>query len=175
MCHGFSGPGVNGMRGYLAERDEDEGALGHARVRDFEAGQADVDVVEEKDVEVERPGAVGDSCRAVAAEFELDGEKAVEQGLRGKIGFECNGGVDEAGLMGESNGIGAVKRGASSDAAEGRKAQSGSGESDLRGTCGAGKICAQADVSRVHGSRVARRAEARRSGRRKVSRKPSVW
>jgi len=58
---------VNGMRGYLAERDEDEGALGHARVRDFEAGQADVDVVEEKDVEVERPGAVGDSCRAVAA------------------------------------------------------------------------------------------------------------
>ena len=96
----------------LVERDEDEGALGEARVRDDETGAADDEIAVEQDVEVEGARAVGEAVGAVAAEVLFDEEQGAEQFEWGEIGFEGGGGVEKAGLVGESDGRGGVERGA---------------------------------------------------------------
>ena len=172
MCHGFSGPGVRGVRGNLAQRYQNKGPHGQARVWDFKAGQAELDVVKEKNVEIERPGSVSDACRAVAAELELDRQQFRKQLPRLQLGFESDYGIHEAGLIGESNRLGPVERGKGGHAAQRFKAQGGGGESGLRWAAQAGKICAHADVGGVHGSRVARGPNPLREGRHKVRSKP---
>ena len=98
------------MRGDLSERDEDEGAGREAGMRDFEVGLGDDLIAEEEDVEVEGAGAVAKAGCAVAAEFALDGEEIFEEGARGEVGFEGDDGVEEAGLVGETDGLGGVER-----------------------------------------------------------------
>ncbi len=89
MCHGSSAARFDDIRGYLVERDENESAFGQPGVGNFEAWKADVEVVEEQDVEVKGSRAIGDPRRAVAAEFELDCQQSRKQLLRVEIGFEC--------------------------------------------------------------------------------------
>ena len=111
------------------ERHEDEGALGEARVRDLKAGVCEDHVAVENKVEIEGAGAVGRAGGAIAAEFEFDGEKRVEQIAWGKMGFKSDNGVYEAGLVGESDGRGGVERGTHGDVAERGEALGGGGES----------------------------------------------
>jgi CO/xanthine dehydrogenase Mo-binding subunit len=75
------------MGSNLSERDKNEGALGKARMRDFEAVLADVSVIEHQNVEVERARAVGDAGRAVAPELVFDGEQGLQQIVRSELCF----------------------------------------------------------------------------------------
>ena len=143
----------------FGEGDEDEGALGEAGVRDFEAGLREDEIAVEKDVKVEGAGTVGEGGGAVAAEEALDGKERFEEDARGERGVECNDGVEEAGLInktgGEADGGGGVKRGAGSDAAEGGEVIKCSGESGSGRAGGAGQVCAEGDVHEGHGTRLA--------------------
>ena len=142
------------MGGNLSERDKDEGALGKAWMRDFEAVLADVLAIEHKDVEVERARTIGDAGRAVAAELVLDGEQGLQQSVWGKVCFKRNDGVEEAGLGGKAYRLGGVKRGLGSDVADGCEARNGSGESCFRRPGAAGKVGAEADVCGWHESQI---------------------
>lgn len=137
---GEAGAGIAGVGSDFGEGNEDEGALGEARVRDFEAGLQEGEIAVEKNVEVEGAGSVGDGGGAVAAEVTLDGEQGVEQGARGEIGVEGDDGVEKAGLRRESDRRSGVKRGAGGDAAEGGEALGGCGECGGRRAGGAGEV-----------------------------------
>jgi hypothetical protein len=164
------------VRGDFTERDEDECALGEARVGDLKAGGGEDEVVKEEDVEVESSGAILEACGAVAAEFVLDGEKGVEQGLRGEIGFEGDNGVDKAGLGSKPDGLGAVEGGSGDDAAEGFEAVGSGGEGGLGRACRAGEICAQGDVGGVHEIKGIAEGDAQGEGwDTGVKTKRSVW
>ena len=107
-------------------------------------------VAEEEEVEIERAGAVGDACGAVAPEVFLDGEQALEQRARGEACFKRDDGVEEAGLLGEADGRGGVERGARGDVAEGGEALGCGGECGLRRAGVAGQVGAHANVGGVH-------------------------
>jgi len=61
------------LRSDFVERDEDEGALGKARMRDLEIEFADDEITDEENVEIESAGAVGDAGGTVASKLALDG------------------------------------------------------------------------------------------------------
>lgn len=151
---GAAGAGIAGMGSDFVQRDEDEGALGEARVRDFQAGLADDQIAVEENVEVEGTGAVGDLSGAVAAKVALDREESGEEIARGKIRFEGDDGVEEAGLInkawGETDRGGGVERGARGDAAEGGEALGGGGERGFGRAGGAGQVGAEGDVGKRH-------------------------
>jgi hypothetical protein len=114
VCEKFdrckAGGGNAEMGSDFGEGDEDEGALSESGMRDFETGFAEDEIAIEEDVEVEGAGAVAKAGCAVAAEFALDGEEIFEEGARGEVGFEGDDGVEEAGLVGETDGLGGVER-----------------------------------------------------------------
>jgi hypothetical protein len=139
----------------FSKGNEDKGALGEAGVRDFEPGLRKEKIAVEKDVKVEGAGTVGEGGGAVAAEEALDGEKCVEEGARGEIGFEGDNGVEEAGLISEADGGGGVERGTGGDAADRGEAFGGCGERGVGRAGGAGQVCAEGDVGGHAGSRVA--------------------
>lgn len=93
----------------------------------FEVGFGDDLIAVEQDVEVECARAVWKTGRAIAAEFALDGEQAVEQGAGGEIAFESDDRVDEAGLGGKPDRFGRVERGAGDEAAKGFEARDDGG------------------------------------------------
>jgi hypothetical protein len=76
----------------------------------------------------------------------------VEQGVWDEFGFEGDGGVEEAGLVGESYRFGGVERGACDEASEGLKAQSGGGQRGFWGAGVAGEVGSEADVGGGHRS-----------------------
>lgn len=143
---GAAGAGIAQLGRDLVERDEDEGALGEAGMRDFEVQLADEPIAIKKDIEIEGARAVGNGVSTVAAEFALEREEGAEQVAWGEVGFNGDDGVDEAGLIGDADGRGGVQRGAGSDAAERGKAFNRSGERGCRRAGGAGKIGAEGEV-----------------------------
>jgi hypothetical protein len=64
------------------ERNKDEGALGEAGMGQLEAGFADAEVAEEKQIEIEGARAVGEAAHAVAAVLPFDGKKALQEDAR---------------------------------------------------------------------------------------------
>ena len=134
----------------FVQRHENEGAVGKTRVRDFKAGLAKNHIAIEQDVEIERAWAVGRARGAIAAEFELDSENAIQQFLRRKMRFEGDHRVREAGLIRESDGRGGVERGACGDAANNGQAFGGSGERGLRRAGRAEKVGAERNVGEGH-------------------------
>ena len=148
------------MRSDFVERNEDEGALGEARVGDLETGLGDDEIAVEKDVEVEGARAIGNGGGAIAAEFALDGEEGGEEIAGSKRGFEGEGGVEEERLIGEADGGGGVERRLRGDAADCGEARGSRGERGFRGAGGAGEIGSEGDGREGHADkRVAEPAE----------------
>ena len=138
------------MGRYFVERNENEGALGQARVGNFEIRFADAEIVVEENVEVEGAGAVGEAGGAVAAELLFDGQQGVEQLARSEYCFKGDDGVDKAGLRGEADGRGGIERGAADDATKRGKARGCGGQRDVGQAGVAGQVRAHSDVSGVH-------------------------
>jgi hypothetical protein len=70
--------------------------------------------------------------------------------VRGQIGFESNDSVDEARLIGESDGLSGIERGTGREAAQRCEAPRGCGQRGLRRAGGAGEIGAHSDVGSLH-------------------------
>ena len=70
------------MRGDFIERDEDEGALGEAGMRNLKVELGNDEIAVEENVEIEGAGAVGGSQGAVAAVVALDGEQSMKKLVR---------------------------------------------------------------------------------------------
>ena len=68
----------------------------------------------------------------------------------GQIGFKSDHGVDEARLVGESDGLSGIEGRAARDAAQGCEAGRGCGQRGLWSSGGTGEIRAHSDVSRLH-------------------------
>jgi hypothetical protein len=174
---GAAGAGIAKIGSDFVQRDEDEGALGEAGVRDFQAGLGEDEIAVEENVEVEGAGAVRDGGGAVAAEVALNGEECGEKIARGKIRFEGEDGVEEAGLInkagGETDGGSGVERGARGDAAEGGEALDGGGERGFGRAGGAGEIRAEGDVGEGHGIKDSGASGVSESAGRRVSK--SAW
>ncbi len=147
---GEAGAGFAKLRSDFVKRNEDEGTLGEARMGNFEIELPEDEIAVEKNVEIERAGAVGNGSRAVAAEFTLDCEQGVEKLTRGEVGFKRDNGVEEAGLIGKADGSGGVERRPGGDVAEVCKVVDGMSECGFRRAVEAGKVGAEGDVSEKH-------------------------
>jgi hypothetical protein len=149
----------------FGEREEDEGALSQAGMRDFEGRFRRDEIAVEKNVEVQGAGAVGDGARAIAPEEALDGEKIGKERARGEIGFKGDDGVEKTGLIddhaGEANRFGGIERGTRGDAAERANVLKGRGERGIGRASGAGEVGAEGDGCEGHADlRVAERTES---------------
>ncbi len=147
---GLAAAGIAEIGCDFVEGDEDKGALGEARMGDFEAGFAEDEIAVEENVEIEGARAIGNTGGAVAAEVAFDEENGAKQFERRQSGFESDNGVEEAGLISEADGRGGVDRGAGRDAAEGGEAHGRCGERDFRRAGGAGQVGAKGDVGERH-------------------------
>jgi hypothetical protein len=134
----------------FVQGNKNKGALGKARVRNFESRFAEHKIAVENEIEIESTRAVGDGVEAVAAEFLLDGEKCAEKLERGERRFKRESGVEEARLIGEADGRGGVERRAGCDAAERGEAREGGGKGCIGGAGGAGNVRAEGDVGERH-------------------------
>jgi hypothetical protein len=150
LCHGAL-PGddhqiwCNFLKWY-----ENEGSLGETGVRNVEVGFVENQGSEQQDIEVEGAGAVGNAGGAVAAKLALDAKKGGEEGGGREVRFESDDGVDEAWLVGESDGRGGIEGRPADDLADGSESLGGGGESGFRRTGGAGDVGAHSDVSGLH-------------------------
>jgi len=120
------------------QRNEDEGSLSQARMRNLEAGLGENKIAVEQEVEIEGAWAVGNRARAIASEETLNREKRVKERAWRKIGFKRDDGVEKARLIGNADGRGGIKRGTRGDAAESGDSLKGGGERGIRRTGGAG-------------------------------------
>lgn len=169
LSDGAAAAGIDEGGRDFRQGHEDEGALGEAGMGQLQAGLAEAEVAEEKQIEIEGAGAVGQAARAVAAVPGLDGEQAHEQSARGKAGLQGDDGVDEAGLVRDADRRGGVKRRPGADLPErGERVERG-GEGGLRSAAGAGKVGAEADVCGAHSSQSNPAGREDESGRRRVS------
>ena len=75
--------------------------------------------------------------------------------VRAVAGFEGDGGVEEAGLVGESDGGSGVERRIGGDVAEGGELKGGGGEGGIGRSGGTGEVGAESDAGEGHGIRVA--------------------
>ena len=98
---GFAGDGVFDLGGDLGQRLEDEAPLMHTGVRKRQfIGFHDL-IVEQKEVQVDRSGAVSGFGIAVAAEALFNTQEGSEQVRRRQIRLENRGGIHEGtGLRG---------------------------------------------------------------------------
>ncbi len=138
------------IRSYFGERDEDEGTLGKAGMRDFKAGLGESEIAVEEDIEVEGARTVGRGARAIAAEAALNGEERVKEWARREIGFKSDDGVEEAGLIGEADRLGGIERGTRGDATEGGNVLKCRGERGIGRTSGTGEVGAEGDGCEGH-------------------------
>ncbi len=137
----------------FGERDKDEGALGKAEMRDYEAGFGQDEIAIEEDIEVEGARTVEDGARAITAEQALDREKSFKEGARREIGLNGDDGVQEARLIGKADGLGGIERGTRGDAAERGDLLESSGEGSIGRASGAWEVGAEGDVDEGHGDK----------------------
>ena len=120
-------------------------------MRNLETRLAEAEVTQHQDIQIKCTGAVGNACRAVAAEVVLDGEKGIEEGPRSEPGFKRDDRVEKTRLVRIANGRCGVERGLRDDAAESGKTARGGGEGSIGRTCGAREVRPHADVGGAHG------------------------
>jgi len=85
------------LRGQLRERDQDEGALVQARVRQGQFGGFEGHVVDQQQIEIERARSVGK--RARAAQVVLDAKQRAEEVTRSQRGLQSDDRIEEARLL----------------------------------------------------------------------------
>ena len=162
------------MRRDLVERDQDEGALGEARVRDDKTSSTDNKVAVEQDVEIEGARAVGDAGGAVAAKVLFDEEQGAKQFDGGQASFEGGGGVEKAGLLREADRRGGVKRGTGKHATQRFEARGRGSQSGIRWSGGAGQVGAQSDVGGAHTAQGYRESAQERVGPKAIGKPESA-
>ena len=89
----------------------------------LQARLADLLVPVYQNIQIQGARAIPNAGGAVAAEFPLDAEQAVEQGVRVEFGLQGDHCIEETGLVGETHGLGGVERRAGDDAAQGLEAR----------------------------------------------------
>jgi len=125
-------------------------------MRNFEARLREYEIAIEENVEVEGPGAVGDSGGAVTTEETLDEKERGEEGARSERSVDGDDGIEKAGLICEADGGSGIQRRTRGDASDGRELREGRGERGVGMAGRAGKVRAKADVGEGHaGTRVA--------------------
>jgi hypothetical protein len=135
---------------YFGERDEYEGTLAKAGMRDFKTGLGEDKIAIEEDIEVDGARTVGHGARAIAAKEALDEEKVIKQCARREIGFKGDDGVEEAGLIGGADRLGGIERGTRGDATQRANVLNCSGKRGIGRPGGAGKVGAEGDVGEGH-------------------------
>lgn len=96
----------HGLRRDFVERNQNEGALGHARMRNLQIGLTEAKVSQHQDIQIEGARAVAWAERAVAAVLALEVEQRIEQRVRRKRRFEHDDCVEKSWLLGEADGTG---------------------------------------------------------------------
>jgi hypothetical protein len=86
----------------------------------------------------------------------------VKQGVGRELGFKNNHCIEEARLIGESDGLRGIERRAACDTAQRGEARRRRNERGLRGAGGAGEIRTHSDVCREHLVNLRRRVPATR-------------
>jgi hypothetical protein len=145
----------------FGEGHEYESALGEAGMRNFKARLRKDEITVEENVEVEGAGAVGDGGGAITTELALDEKEGGKEGARSERGVKDDDGVQEAGLIEESDGGSGIERRTSGDVSDGRELREGRGERGVGMAGEAGKVGAESDVGAGHA--VTRVASLRRS------------
>ena len=164
LCHGRLTGDDQEIWSDFMKRYENERAVRETRMGDVQIGLVQDEVSVEQDVEIEGARTVENTGGTLASEVVLDAEESCEKRGRGKIRFESNHGVEEAGLIGKSHGSGGVKRRAAAHVANRRKAIEGSRQCGFRRAGRAGYVGTHPDVSGLHGFRVARKGRGRPYG-----------
>ena len=119
-------------------------------MRNLKAGLADPLVSIHKDIQVQGARAIANCGEAITPEFLFQPKQPVEQGTGVEIGFESHDGVEETGLVGETDGFGGVERGAGNDASERFQPFSGGGKGGFGVSGGAVNVRAHTDVGGMH-------------------------
>lgn len=119
LIHSRMETGNNNLRRNLVQWYENEGAVCQARVRNLKVRSTKLKVSHHQDIQVEGTRAVGNTGGPVPAEFLLNLEESLEEGTGGKGRVKFDHGVEKAGLIGESYGLGGIERGAADHSAEG--------------------------------------------------------
>jgi hypothetical protein len=109
LFHGLAARDSYGVGCNFGEGNQNKSALGKARMGNVEAVLVNFLFAKEQDVEVESSWAILDAGRAVAAEFALNPKQVVEENEGRKRSFESHDGVEEAGLIGKTDGRGRVE------------------------------------------------------------------
>ena len=76
------------LRGNFGEWDQNEGALVQTQVRQGQLGRVEDHLVEQEQIEIERPRSVREGARA--AQSALDAEQCVEEVDRSQHGLQRN-------------------------------------------------------------------------------------
>lgn len=147
---GTARAGIARARRDFVQWNEDKGPLGETRVGDLEGSFAQDKIAIKNDIEIERAGAVWDSVHAVAAEGLFGGENGTEELERRKRGFKRDHGVEEARLIGETDGLSGIKGRLRTDAADWGEARDSRGQSGVGRAGGAVEIGAEGDISERH-------------------------
>jgi len=98
----FSQQWMNKIRRDIRQRDEDEGALVQARVRDDQPGRVQDQVAVKEDIHVNQARAPADGRRAT--QFLFDAFQVCQQRRRFQARFGFNDHVEEGRLVGEAPG-----------------------------------------------------------------------
>lgn len=80
LSHGLPVPGNHNLRGNFGERNKDKSALCQSRVRDLQAGFADLEVSQQQNIQIQGSRPVGDAVGTISAEFLFDAEELLEEG-----------------------------------------------------------------------------------------------
>jgi hypothetical protein len=80
LSHGLPVTCNHNLRGDFGERDEDKSALCQPRVRDLQAGLADLEVAQQQDIQIQRSRPVRDAVGTISAEVLFDAEELFEEG-----------------------------------------------------------------------------------------------
>ena len=122
------------------ERDDDEVALVHPRVRNFQPGLADPLVPIHQNIQIQRARAVANACLPIPPEFFFDPQQALEQGSRAQIGLQCDHRIQKARLVGKSHRSGGIQGGSPGQASERFQPLRGSRHRDFRVSGRAGQV-----------------------------------
>jgi hypothetical protein len=156
LCSSEAGTRIAEIGSDFGEGYENKGALREAGMRNLEARLREDEIAVEENVEVEGAGAVGDSGGAITTEETFNKKEGGEEGARSERGFKSDDGIEEAGLISESDGGSGIQRRTHDDVSDGREVREGRGERGVGMAGRAGKVGAEGDVGEGHpGTRVA--------------------
>lgn len=138
------------VRCQFHERDDDEVALVHARMRNFEPGFADPFVPVYQNIQIQRARSVPNARRPIPAKFLLNLQQTFEQLSRLQIRLQCDHRIEKPWLVGESYRLGGIERGAPHQGSQRLEPIGGGGQRGLGIPGRAGQVRPHADEDHLH-------------------------